>query len=266
MNDVRAQADEDRRDDRTGVARSGDAAGALLGRRQRRAAELLARHARRARARRSPTCAASRPSSDMHVAVLQDLPGPKVRTGPLADGVAVGARSSNGAPFTLTTDAGRRQRPTRVGVVYAGLPHDVEAGKRIYLADGAIALRIESRRRQRRPHARRSRRRAARRCKGSTIPTARSNSTRSPTAISNTSRSGSTHGVDWVARLVRAHAPPTSSACARSSTERGARPDHGEDREARSARATSTRSSPPPTASWSRAAISASRSRSRTCR
>jgi len=78
----------------------------------------------------------------MHVAVLQDLPGPKVRTGPLADGVP-SVVLTNGAPFTLTTDtvAGTS---ARVGVSYAGLAHDVEAGKHIYLADGAICLRIES--------------------------------------------------------------------------------------------------------------------------
>jgi pyruvate kinase len=77
-----------------------------------------------------------------HVAVLQDLPGPKVRTGPLADGVASVALR-DGQPFVLTTAevAGTAER---VSVSYAGLPRDVEAGKRIYLADGEIALRIEA--------------------------------------------------------------------------------------------------------------------------
>jgi pyruvate kinase len=78
----------------------------------------------------------------MHVAVLQDLPGPKVRTGPLADG-APSVLLANGAPFTLTTDA-VSGTAGRVSVSYAGLAHDVEPGKLIYLADGAIALRIES--------------------------------------------------------------------------------------------------------------------------
>jgi pyruvate kinase len=76
----------------------------------------------------------------IHVAVLQDLPGPKVRTGALADGVAA-VNLEIGKPFTLTTE----QVPgtaDRVSVSYAGLPGDVEPGKRIYLADGTIALRI----------------------------------------------------------------------------------------------------------------------------
>jgi pyruvate kinase len=77
----------------------------------------------------------------MQVAVLQDLPGPKVRTGPLADG-APSVLLVNGAPFTLTTEqvAGTA---ARVSVSYGGLPDDVEAGKHIYLSDGAISLFIE---------------------------------------------------------------------------------------------------------------------------
>jgi pyruvate kinase len=79
---------------------------------------------------------------NMHVAVLQDLPGPKVRTGPLADG-APSVLLANGAPFTLTTDA-VSGTAARVSVSYAGLAADVEAGKHIYLADGAISLQIDS--------------------------------------------------------------------------------------------------------------------------
>jgi pyruvate kinase len=78
----------------------------------------------------------------LHVAILQDLPGPKVRTGPLADGVP-SVLLANGAPFTLTTEA-VSGTAARVSVSYAGLANDVEPGKMIYLADGAIALRIES--------------------------------------------------------------------------------------------------------------------------
>ena len=77
---------------------------------------------------------------DIHVAVLQDLPGPKVRTGPLAAGLE-SVRLENGAAFALTTDpiAGTSEVAS---VTYAGLPQDVEVGKRLYLADGSIALRI----------------------------------------------------------------------------------------------------------------------------
>ncbi len=78
----------------------------------------------------------------LYVAVLQDLPGPKVRTGMLAEGVtAVTLRE--GQRFTLTTDdvPGTQER---VGVSYANLPRDVTPGKQIFLADGSIVLRIAS--------------------------------------------------------------------------------------------------------------------------
>jgi pyruvate kinase len=76
------------------------------------------------------------------LAVLQDLPGPKVRTGPLANG-ASSVRLQIGSTFTLRID-GAPGNERGVSVNYAGLPHDVEVGKRIYLADGALALRIVS--------------------------------------------------------------------------------------------------------------------------
>jgi len=79
---------------------------------------------------------------DLHIAILQDLPGPKVRTGTFTDGVT-SVRLNDGAEFTLTTD----QQPgnaEQVSVSYAGLARDVEVGKRIYLADGAIALRVRA--------------------------------------------------------------------------------------------------------------------------
>jgi pyruvate kinase len=76
----------------------------------------------------------------VYVAVLQDLPGPKVRTGALAPGVDA-VLLENGAPFALVTHeiAGSA---AGVSVTYAGLPADVKVGRRLYLADGAIALRI----------------------------------------------------------------------------------------------------------------------------
>jgi pyruvate kinase len=76
----------------------------------------------------------------LHVAILQDLPGPKVRTGSFANDTT-SVRLQTGAPFVLTT----AQEPgdvQHVSVSYAGLARDVEVGKRIYLADGAIALRV----------------------------------------------------------------------------------------------------------------------------
>ena len=76
----------------------------------------------------------------IHVGILQDLPGPKVRTGSLNGANSV--RLETGAPFTLTTrvQSGNAQG---VSVSYPRMTSDVEAGKSIYLQDGAIALRID---------------------------------------------------------------------------------------------------------------------------
>ena len=75
-----------------------------------------------------------------HLAILQDLPGPKVRTGPLA-GNAESVLLENGADFALVTYPMEGTRES-VSVGYTGLARDVDVGRRLYLADGAIALRI----------------------------------------------------------------------------------------------------------------------------
>ncbi len=77
---------------------------------------------------------------NQHIAILQDLPGPKVRTGAFADGAA-SVHLERGQRFVLTNEevAGDSER---VWVSYKHLPTDVSAGKRIYLQDGAITLRI----------------------------------------------------------------------------------------------------------------------------
>jgi pyruvate kinase len=74
------------------------------------------------------------------IAILQDLPGPKVRTGPLTDGTP-SVPLERGAAFTLTAKDVPGSKD-RVSVSYAGLPNDVAVGNRIYLQDGQIALRI----------------------------------------------------------------------------------------------------------------------------
>lgn len=73
------------------------------------------------------------------VAVLQDLQGPKIRTGSLAGGEPV--ELAAGTPFTLTT----RDVPgdvSQVSTSYQALPRDVKVGDRILLSDGAIELRV----------------------------------------------------------------------------------------------------------------------------
>ena len=76
----------------------------------------------------------------IHVAILQDLPGPKVRTGSFAEGTE-SVRLERGDRFELYVDD-RVGGSEGVSVSYAALPRDVEVGKRIYLQDGSITLRI----------------------------------------------------------------------------------------------------------------------------
>ena len=77
---------------------------------------------------------------DVHVAILQDLPGPKVRTGSFSDGTA-SVRLERGQSFVLTSEQ-MAGDATRVSVSYRDLPVDVSVGTRLYLQDGAITLRI----------------------------------------------------------------------------------------------------------------------------
>jgi pyruvate kinase len=72
------------------------------------------------------------------VALLQDLQGPKIRTGAMQEG---GAQLENGASFFITTrefggDA------SGVSTTYQGLPHDCKPDDTILLDDGHITLRV----------------------------------------------------------------------------------------------------------------------------
>ncbi len=74
------------------------------------------------------------------VAILQDLPGPKIRIGTFQHGpVHLGV----GDGFTLTTEPVPGSR-TRVSVNYARLPEEVRPGQRLLLADGLVELGIEA--------------------------------------------------------------------------------------------------------------------------
>ncbi len=75
-----------------------------------------------------------------YVAVLQDLPGPKVRTGNYIPGLE-SITLHQGAELELTTEP-ILSTAELISVQYAGLARDVVPGSLLYLADGAIALRI----------------------------------------------------------------------------------------------------------------------------
>ncbi len=75
------------------------------------------------------------------VAILQDLAGPKIRTGDIAGGGTV--TLAEGAELTLTS----RDVPgdaREVGLTYPDLPHNVRLGDVILLADGAMQLKVET--------------------------------------------------------------------------------------------------------------------------
>ncbi len=74
------------------------------------------------------------------IAILQDLCGPKIRTGKMGAGEIT---LKKGQKFVLTT----RDVPgndKEVGLTYADLPHNVRNGDSILLADGAMELKVES--------------------------------------------------------------------------------------------------------------------------
>lgn len=74
------------------------------------------------------------------LAILQDLQGPKIRTGGLASGAV---ELIAGRPFTITT----RSVPGdefEVGTTYTALPRDCRKGDSILLDDGNLSLRVEA--------------------------------------------------------------------------------------------------------------------------
>ncbi len=74
-----------------------------------------------------------------NVAIMQDLQGPKIRTGTLKGGMPVLLQV--GAPFSIITtpcEGDERQ----VSTTYAALPDDVRPGESILLSDGLIELRV----------------------------------------------------------------------------------------------------------------------------
>jgi pyruvate kinase len=75
------------------------------------------------------------------VAILQDLPGPKLRIGPLKDDVA---ELKPGETLTLCSGQDLLGDERHMSVSFAGLPQTVAPGDVVYLADGAVRLRVTS--------------------------------------------------------------------------------------------------------------------------
>ncbi|HEV7585501.1 MAG TPA: pyruvate kinase [Solirubrobacteraceae bacterium] len=94
----------------------------------------LEEHAETARRVRDAAGRAGRP-----VAILQDLPGPKLRIGPLRDGVVELTPGER-----LTFICGKEETggdARQMSVSWDGLPAAIEPGAILYLADGSVRLR-----------------------------------------------------------------------------------------------------------------------------
>ncbi|MBV9280548.1 MAG: pyruvate kinase [Chloroflexi bacterium] len=92
-------------------------------------------HARRIATIREQSQLAGKP-----VAILQDLQGPKIRTGWLKDHKDV--RLEEGAPFTITCEDCDGDAH-RVSTTYRELPQDVRPGDTILMADGLLEVHVE---------------------------------------------------------------------------------------------------------------------------
>src|SRR5688572_4555263 len=94
-------------------------------------------HAETAERVRSAAGRAGRP-----VALLQDLPGPKLRIGKLRDDI-VELKPGDIVTFACGTDDGAEGDARHMSISWAGLADAVDSGEVLYLADGAIRLRTQ---------------------------------------------------------------------------------------------------------------------------
>lgn len=95
-----------------------------------------AEHAGRFKAARDAAARARRP-----IAVLQDLSGPKIRTGRLAGGAPIPLAPGDALTIRIGEGLGE---PGRVFTAYAPLARAVSPGDRLLLDDGHVELRVES--------------------------------------------------------------------------------------------------------------------------
>jgi pyruvate kinase len=96
----------------------------------------LDEHAETAQRVRDASSRAGRP-----VAILQDLPGPKLRIGPLADGVA-DLRPGDMVTFECGSESVGDAH--RMSVTWKDLASSLEPNEVLYLADGSVRLRVRA--------------------------------------------------------------------------------------------------------------------------
>jgi pyruvate kinase len=77
------------------------------------------------------------------VAILQDLPGPKLRIGKLIDGIAE-LKPGDDVTFVCGPESDGEGDARRMYITWAGLADTVHAEEIIYLADGAVRLRVHA--------------------------------------------------------------------------------------------------------------------------
>lgn len=80
------------------------------------------------------------------LAVLQDLSGPKIRTGRVKNN---GVELRDGAPLAITIDETVEGTSDLISTTYDPLPRDVKKGDRILLDDGNLELRVTATERER---------------------------------------------------------------------------------------------------------------------
>ncbi len=78
----------------------------------------------------------------VHIAVLQDLCGPKIRLGKLPGG---STECPEGSEFTLTNAPDAALEPNMLTSTYVQLADDVEVGQEVLFADGVVAMKVVGR-------------------------------------------------------------------------------------------------------------------------
>jgi len=79
--------------------------------------------------------------ADRHIAVMQDLSGPKIRTGLLLDGRPISLKKDDPLIIAIGDEIGR---PGHISTTYGELARKVSKGDHLLLDDGKLELEVES--------------------------------------------------------------------------------------------------------------------------